>query len=55
MAGYKLGIGIGDGDHGFIEVIVFHASGAPKSAGASHIAALSGSVRAILGHADSLV
>ena len=50
MAGDKLGEGIGDGDDGFLEVIVGHASGPPKGTGAGHIPALGSSTGAVSGH-----
>ena len=50
MAGYKLGIGIGDGYDGLAEILVGHACGAPQAAGAGHIAAVGGGAGSVLGH-----
>ena len=42
MTGNKLGVGVGDGNHRLIKIIVLHACGAPKCASAGHITALGG-------------
>ncbi len=50
VPGHKLGKGVGNGDDGFAEVLVFHAGGTPEGAGTGHIAAGSRGVGTILGH-----
>ena len=52
MPRHKLGKGIGDGNDGLLEIIIFHASGAPKGAGTCHVAAGGGSFRAVNRHKD---
>src|SRR5690606_24719392 len=47
---HELGEGVGDGDDRFLEVFVLHPGGAPQSAGAGHVAAVGGGLRAVIGH-----
>jgi hypothetical protein len=53
MTGHELGKGIGNGDDGLVEIIVFHTGGAPQGAGTGHVAAVSGGARAVLGHDEN--
>ena len=54
VAGHELGEGIGDRDDRLAEIAVLHAGGAPKAAGAGHVAAVGGGAGAIGGHAKPL-
>src|SRR5690606_19017411 len=50
VAGHELGDGVGGGDDRLLEVLVLHAGGAPRGAGAGHVAAVGGGFRAVIGH-----
>ncbi|GGA54484.1 hypothetical protein GCM10011499_25830 [Pelagibacterium lentulum] len=42
VTGHELGEGIDHRNNWLAEISIFHAGGAPKAAGASHVAAVSG-------------
>jgi len=50
MTWNKLSKGVYNRDNGFFEIPVFHTGGAPKSSGASHVAAMGGRAGTILRH-----
>ena len=50
VTGNELGEGINHRNYRLSEILVLHASGAPKAAGTGHIAAMSGRTGAICGH-----
>jgi hypothetical protein len=54
VARHELGEGIDDGDDRLAEIAVLHAGGAPKGAGAGHVAAVGGRAGTVGGHGKLL-